>query len=85
MKKVLSLIGCICLCTEISAESISFLSMKESEYKGNIVTCRGNVIAVYNKKIISADAISFDEKNDLIKANGNVIMKDEFGNAYFAN
>lgn len=85
MKKVLFLLGCICLCTEISAESISFLSTKESEYKGNVVTCRGNVIAVYNKKIISADEISFDEKNDLVKANGNVIMKDEFGNAYFAD
>ena len=85
MKKILLLLSCICLCSEISAESISFINSNETEYKGSVVTCRGNVVAVYNKKIISANEISFDEKNDQIKAKGNVIIKDEFGNTYFAD
>lgn len=65
--------------------NISFLNSNETEYKNDVVVCRGNVIVVYNKKIISADQILFDEKNDVIEAEGNVIMKDELGNAYFAD
>ena len=85
MKKILFLFSNIFLCTEIFAESISFLNSNETEYKDSVITCHGNVIAVYNKKIISADKISFDEKADCVKATGNVIIKDEFGNAYFAD
>ena len=65
--------------------NISFLNSNETEYRNGVVVCRGNVIVVYNKKIISANQISFDEKNDIIEAEGNVIMKDELGNAYFAD
>jgi len=68
-----------------SAADISFLNSNETEYKNDTIVCRGNVIIVYNKKIISADVIYFDQKNDVIKSEGNVVMKDEFGNAYFAD
>ena len=85
MRKILFLFSNIFLCTQVFAEGISFLNSKETEYKNNVITCHGNVIAVYNKKIISADEISFDEKTDCVKASGNVIIKDEFGNAYFAD
>ena len=90
MKKVL--LGSLVLCggfvfygEKIFATDISFLNSDETEYKNDVVVCRGNVIVVYNKKIISARRISFDEKNDIIEAEGNVIMKDELGNAYFAD
>ena len=33
--------------------NISFLNSNETEYKNDVVVCRGNVIVVYNKKIIS--------------------------------
>ncbi len=88
MKKILCrglILSSIFFGEAVSAADISFLNSDETEYKNDIVICRGNVIVVYNKKIISADTMSFDEKNDIIKAEGNVIMKDEFGNAYFAN
>ncbi len=90
MKKVL--LGSLILCggfvfsgEKVFAADISFLNSDETEYKNDVVVCRGNVIVVYNKKIISARRISFDEKNDIIEAEGNVIMKDEEGNAYFAD
>lgn len=88
MKKILCrgfILSSIFFGGTISAADISFLNSDETEYKNDVVVCRGNVIVVYNKKVISADTMSFDEKNDVIKAEGNVIMKDEFGNAYFAN
>ncbi len=85
MKKILFLLSNVFLCTEVFAEGISFLNSNETEYKSGVITCHGNVIAVYNKKIISADEISFDEKTNCVKANGNIIIKDEFGNAYFAD
>ncbi len=88
MKKFL--FGLFILCNvffekESCAADISFLNSNETEYKNNLIECRGNVIIVYNQKIISADKVCFDEKNDLITSEGNVIMKDEFGNAYFAD
>ena len=88
MRKILC--GSFILCSvffegTVSAADISFLNSNETEYKNDVVICRGNVIIVYNKKIISADQIYFDEKNDAIKSEGNVVMKDEFGNAYFAD
>ena len=88
MKKILRsglILSIIFFGGDVSAADISFLNSDETEYKNDIVTCRGNAIVVYNKKIISADTMSFDEKNDVIKAEGNVVMKDEFGNAYFAD
>lgn len=88
MKKILCrglILSSIFFGGTVSAADISFLNSDETEYKNDVVVCRGNVIMVYNKKIISADMMSFDEKNDVIKAEGNVIMKDEFGNAYFAD
>ncbi|MBO7537396.1 MAG: LPS-assembly protein LptD [Alphaproteobacteria bacterium] len=88
MKKILCrglILSSIFFGGAVSAADISFLNSDETEYKNDVVICRGNVVVVYNKKIISADTMSFDEKNDIIKAEGNVIMKDEFGNAYFAN
>lgn len=70
---------------ESIAAGISFLNSNETEYKNDVIVCHGNVIIVYNKKVISADQISFDEKNDIIKSEGNVVMKDEYGNVYFAD
>ena len=32
----------------------SLLNVMETEYTDSVITCTGNVIAVYNKKVISA-------------------------------
>ena len=85
MKKILFLLSCVFLFSKSLAEDISFLNAKETEYKGNVVSCSGNVIVVYNKKVISADKISYDEKKGILQADGNVVIKDEMGNAYFAD
>lgn len=85
MRKFLLLLCCICLFSTSLAADISILNSKETEYKDNVVICNGNVLVVYDKKIISADKMSFDEKTDVLKATGNVIVKDELGNTYFAN
>lgn len=85
MKRILFLISCTFLFAKGFAEDISFLNSKETEYKDSIISCIGDVIVVYNKTIISADKISYDEKNEILQANGNVIIKDELGNAYFAD
>lgn len=85
MKKFLSLLSCLCLFPTSFAADISILNSKETEYKDSIVICNGNVLVIYDKKIISADKMSFDEKTDILKAKGNVIVKDETGNTYFAD
>ncbi|MDR3151686.1 MAG: LPS assembly protein LptD [Holosporaceae bacterium] len=64
-------------------EDITFINSDETVYRKNDVICSGNVIVVYNDKVIAADEISFDKGKDVVTANGNVVMRDEKGNIYF--
>lgn len=83
MKKLLVCCVFICAFTDIYCTNISCIHSDSTEYQNDTIYCKGNVIFVYNGKVISADSIKFDEKNDIIEAIGNVIIKDEFSNAYF--
>ncbi|MDR0632024.1 MAG: LPS assembly protein LptD [Holosporaceae bacterium] len=64
-------------------EEIVFINSDSTQYTNNMINCRGNVIIVYNNRIISADVISYDKKTEVIHASGNVIIKDEKQNVYF--
>jgi LPS-assembly protein len=75
-----------CVLTWISVgycEDITFINSDNTVYRKNDVICSGNVIVVYNGKIIVADEMSFDKIKDVVTANGNVVMRDEKGNIYF--
>ncbi len=65
--------------------NITFINSDIIEYKNNTIKCNGNILIVYNKKVISAEYVEYDQKSDIIKAKNNVIIKDEFGNTYFAS
>ena len=67
----------------IRAEEVYFISSNETTYVNEDVVCVGDVIVMYCGKILSADKISYNRKNDLISAEGNVIIKDEKQNVYF--
>lgn len=63
--------------------NIYFINSDESDYLGDDVFCRGNVVVMYQDRIISADQISFNQKTENIIAKGNVILKDAKQNVYF--
>ena len=85
MKKLLFLVGYCLHFAESEAQSITFLNSNSTEYKNNVIIGSGNVVAVYDKKVISADRIEYDEANDSIKASDNIVIKDELGNTYYAD
>ncbi|MDR0581091.1 MAG: LPS assembly protein LptD [Holosporaceae bacterium] len=82
-KKILTLIEITFLFLEALAEDITFINSDNAQYSQDAVRCSGNVIIVYCNRIISADTISYDKKKEIINAQGNVIIKDEWQNVYF--
>jgi LPS-assembly protein len=70
------------ICDDVHND-IYFINSDESIYSKNRISCKGNVVIMYYEKIIAADEISYDKHNDVVFANGNVIMKDEKQNVCF--
>jgi len=85
MKKFLLFTGCSLLFASAIGHEVTFLNSKTTEYKRNVIQCSGDVVAIYDKKVISAENIEYDEINNTIKATGNVVIKDELGNTYYAD
>ncbi|MDR2158066.1 MAG: LPS assembly protein LptD [Holosporaceae bacterium] len=81
MKKILFVI--IVLFGNVFCENIAFINSDRTLYTKNEVRCNGNVVVIYYNRIISADEIVYDRKNELIRVRGNVIIKDEKQNVYF--
>ncbi|MDR2646249.1 MAG: LPS assembly protein LptD [Holosporaceae bacterium] len=82
-KKILALMVMILLFLEAPAEDITFINADTAQSSQDAVHCEGNVIIVYCNRIISADTISYDRKKEIINAQGNIIIKDEWQNVYF--
>ena len=54
------------------------------EQEGQIIKAKGNAVAQNEKGLkMKSDLIFYDEKQSLIKADGNVILNDNIGNSYF--
>ncbi|MDR3186914.1 MAG: LPS assembly protein LptD [Holosporaceae bacterium] len=85
MKKFLTAAASCIFFSSILGEEISFINSNNARHTKEAVYCSGDVIIVYYRRIISADEISYDKKNELIEAKGNVIIKDEKLNTYFAD
>jgi LPS-assembly protein len=67
----------------VYGEDITFINSNDTRYTKDNVSCSGDVIIVYYGRIISADKILYDRKEEIIHADGNVIIKDEKQNTYF--
>lgn len=74
-----------CTYGNLHAGEISFINSDISHYKKDSITCEGNVVVVYHDRVISADAIDYNKKTKMIKAWGNVVIKDELKNVYFVD
>ncbi|MDR1362060.1 MAG: LPS assembly protein LptD [Holosporaceae bacterium] len=82
--KYLPLFSCLLVWKFVgNCGEITFINSDETLYRKNHVFCKGNVIAVYDNKIMAADEISFDKIDGVVTAKGNVILRDEKGNIYF--
>ena len=68
----------ICFCNDIY-----FINSDETVYVDDNVICKGNVIVMYEGRIISADEITYNQKKEEVLAKGKVILKDEQQNVYF--
>ena len=68
----------ICVC-----DDIYFINSNETTYIGDDITCTGNVIIMYGGRIIVADKVVYNQKNETVIATGKVILKDEQQNVYF--
>ena len=54
------------------------------EQEGQIIKAKGNAVAQDEKGLkMKSDLMLYDEKQSLIKADGNVILNDNDGNTYF--
>lgn len=86
-RSVKKVVGCILglFIATAHAEDISFLSSDMTRYKSDGITCSGNVVIVYFDRVISADEIVYDRKNQTITARGGVIIKDKQHNVLFAD
>lgn len=69
--------------TSTFAENITFINSDSTQYTKEGITCNGSVVVVYYGHIISADSIAYDGKNEIIHAEGNVIIKDKMQNIFF--
>lgn len=83
MKKALLFIYIFVSTTALSAQNITFINSDNTIYTKDSISCEGNVVIVYNQKIISADNIIYNKKTESVTAEGNVIIKDEQLNTYF--
>lgn len=63
--------------------NIYLINSDETSYANDNIVCKGNVIIMYEGKIICAEEITYNQKNEDIKAGGKVILKDEKQNVYF--
>ena len=84
MKRFLLLLLC-CFVDFLFADDIVFLNSDVTTYKDGAVHCAGNVIAVYAGQVISAREVFYDKNANSIEADGEVVIKDKYGNAYFAD
>lgn len=80
---VMVLIGIIFGTKNASAGDIYFINSDETYYRQDDVICNGNVIIMYEGRIIAADTVTYNQKNEAITAKGKVIIKDEKKNVYF--
>lgn len=62
---------------------IYFINSDETNYIGDEVICKGNVIIMYEGRIISAENVTYNQKTENVTAIGKVILKDEEQNVYF--
>ena len=63
--------------------NIYFINSDETNYVDDEVICKGNVIIMYEGRIISAEEVTYNQKNENVIAKGKVILKDEEQNVYF--
>lgn len=49
-----------------------------------IVTARGNVEVVYQDRTMTADTISYNQKNDVLTASGNIVLLEPSGDVIFS-
>ncbi|MDR2723912.1 MAG: LPS assembly protein LptD [Holosporaceae bacterium] len=82
-RKILAVIGMAFLFLDAFSEDLTVINSDNTQYTRNTVHCSGNVIIVYYNRIISADTIFCDKEKKVIRAHGNVIIKDEKQNVYF--
>ncbi|MDR2682090.1 MAG: LPS assembly protein LptD [Holosporaceae bacterium] len=69
--------------SDVCGDDITFINSDQTLYEKNKISCRGNVVVAYYGAIVSADEISFDKTQDIITANGHIILKDKKNNIYF--
>ena len=85
MNKICCLMICSMAAGSVFGSDITFINSDVTEYSGNTINCKGNVIAVYGREVVSADAINYDSEKDCLIAEGNVIVKDSMSNTYLAD
>lgn len=70
-------------CGNNNNSNIYFINSDETNYVGDEVICKGNVIIMYEGRIISAEEVTYNQKSENVTAKGKVILKDEEQNVYF--
>ena len=63
-------------CGNNNNSNIYFINSDETNYVGDEVICKGNVIIMYEGRIISAEEVTYNQKSENVTAKGKVILKD---------